>query len=231
MKSILVLLATLSFALAPAFAPSFMGYDPSMFPVQIGRPSVQPAGYAFSIWGPIYLWLIVHAVFGMWRRTNPVWEQVRLPHLGALVLGTVWLYIAGGYPLTATVAILAMAGFGITAFLAADLNKDRWLLAAPLGLFAGWLTAACMVSLGVILAGYGWLSDTGSALAMLAVVLAIAVTVQLRRRSMPIYSVSVVWAAIGIAVVNWPANPPVAYAALAGAAVQAAVAVWGLLRR
>ena len=231
MRALLVLLATLAFVVAPAVTPPFMGYDPGLFPVRIERASIQPAGFAFAIWGAIYAWLVVHAGLGLLRRSDPVWERVRLPHLGALVLGSAWLGIAGGYPLTATAAILAMAGFGIWAFLAASLDQDRWLLAAPLGLFAGWLTAASMVSLGVILAGYGWLSDTGSALAMLAVILAVAVTVQLRRASMPVYSVSVVWAAIGIAAVNWQPNPPVAYAALAGAALQAAVAVWALLRR
>ena len=231
MRSFLVLLATLAFVVAPAVTPPFMGYDPGLFPVRIERASIQPAGFAFAIWGAIYAWLVVHAGFGLLRRSDPVWERVRLPHLGALVLGSAWLGIAGGYPLTATAAILAMAGFGIWAFLAASLDQDRWLLAAPLGLFAGWLTAASMVSLGVILAGYGWLSDTGSALAMLAVILAVAVTVQLRQASMPVYTVSVVWAAIGIAAVNWQPNPPVVYAALAGAALQAAVAVWALLRR
>ena len=165
------------------------------------------------------------------RRDDPIWNAVRLPHLGALVLGTAWLAIANGYPVTATAAIVVMAGFALRAFLQASPAHDRWLLSAPLGLFAGWLTAASMVSLGVILAGYGWLSDTGAALTMLAVILIVAVVVQLRQPSMPSYSVSVVWASIGVAAVNWQDNPVAAYAALIGAGVQAGVALWAFRRR
>ena len=51
MRSVIILLATLAFVAAPSVTPPFMGYDPGMFPVRIERPSVQPAGYAFAIWG------------------------------------------------------------------------------------------------------------------------------------------------------------------------------------
>ena len=48
---LILLVATLAFIAAPALTPPFMGYDPGLFPVRIDRPSIQPAGYAFAIWG------------------------------------------------------------------------------------------------------------------------------------------------------------------------------------
>lgn len=225
MKAILVLLATAAFLVAPAVTPPFTGYAPGLFPVEIARPFIQPAGYAFSIWGVIYLWLAVHAVLGLWHRADPAWDRVRWTHLLAVSLGSVWLAIAGGWPITATLAILVMAAAAVTSFLRADPAVDRWWVQAPLGLFAGWLTAASAVSSGVVLAGYGWLGNTGSAVLMLALVLAVAITVQTRRPSMPTYSVSVVWAIIGVAVVNWDEASGLALLALAGAAVQAGVAL------
>ena len=231
MRAALVLLASLAFIAAPVVTPPFTGYNPGMFPVMIARPAIQPAGYAFSIWGVIYLWLLVHAVVGMFRRDDPAWDHVRLPHLAALVLGTGWLAIAGGYPLTATGAILLMAACTLASFVSADPARDRWLLQAPLGIFAGWLTAASMVSLGVMLAGYGWLSNNGAAYLMLAAILVVALSVQGLRPGMPTYSVAVVWAAVGVVVVNWADNRPAAYAALAGAAIQAGFAIWVFARR
>ena len=231
MKTYITLLATITFFVAPFVTPPFMGYDPGMFPVEITRPSIQPAGYAFAIWGVIYSWLAVSAVFGLWRRGDAMWDSARLPLIGALVLGTAWLAIANGYPLTATVAIIAMAAFSITAFVSASPTVDRWWLQAPLAMFAGWLTAASMVSLGVILAGYGWLSDTATALTMLTVVVVAAITVQMRRPTMPLYGGAVVWAAVGVAVVNWAGNPTVAYAAAAGAALLAVTVAGLFLRR
>ncbi len=230
MRTYLTLLATAAFVLAPTVTPPFSGYDPGIFPVQIARPSIQPAGYAFGIWGVIYGWLALSALFGLWRRDNAMWNRTRLPLLGALVLGTAWLAIANGFPITATLAIIAMAAFSLTAFLIASPTEDRWGLQAPLSMFAGWLTAASMVSLGVVLAGYGWLSDTATALVMLTVVVLVALTVQSRRPTMPLYGAAVIWASVGVAVVNWQANPTVAYAATAGAILLAA-AVGGLFLR
>jgi hypothetical protein len=230
MRTYLTLLATAAFVLAPTVTPPFSGYDPGIFPVQIARPSIQPAGYAFGIWGVIYGWLALSALFGLWRRDNAMWNRTRLPLLGALVLGTAWLAIANGFPITATVAIIAMAAFSLTAFLIASPTEDRWGLQAPLSMFAGWLTAASMVSLGVVLAGYGWLSDTATALVMLTVVVLVALTVQSRRPTMPLYGAAVIWASVGVAVVNWQANPTVAYAATAGAALLT-LAVGGMFLR
>ena len=226
-----LLLATLAFVVAPAFTPPFTGYDPGQFPVAIERPSIQPAGYAFAIWGVIYLWLILHAGFGLWRRRDdPGFLRPALPLLLATVLGAVWLAIATSAPIWAEVTIVLMALSAVAAFLVANPAQDRWLLSAPLAMFAGWLTAASSVSTGVLLAGYGLLSDTASALVMLGVVLAVAVSIQAKRPTMPVYGATVVWAIIGVITVNWGQNPTVAYAATAGAAVMA-LATLALLPR
>ena len=54
LKSILVALAALAFAASPLLVPGFGGFDPNRFPVPQENPPVQPAGYAFAIWGLIY---------------------------------------------------------------------------------------------------------------------------------------------------------------------------------
>lgn len=226
-----LLLAILAMVAAPALTPSFTGYDPATFPVRIDRPAIQPAGYAFSIWGLIYLWLLVHAGFGLFkRRDDAAFLRPALPLLVSGVLGSVWLAIAGSAPVLATVTILVMGGLAMLAYLRADPAQDRWLLAAPLAIYAGWLTAACAVSVGVILAGYGVLSNTGAALVMLAVVIGVALVVQSRRPAMPVYGFTVVWAAIGVVVANWADNQTVAFTAIGGAV---AVGLWTLytLRR
>jgi hypothetical protein len=226
-----LVLAALAFVAAPALTPPFTGYDAGLFPVRVERPSIQPAGYAFAIWGLIYGWLLVHAGFGLLRRRDdPAFVRVALPLLLASVLGAVWLAIATTAPLLAEAAILLMAAFALIAYLRADPVQDRWLLAAPTAIFAGWLTAASAVSTGVVLAGYGVLTDTGSALLMLAVVLGVALTVQTRRPTMPVYGATVVWAIVGVIAVNWGANPTVAYAAIAGAAIMTLTTLALLLR-
>ena len=216
----LLVLLTLAFLVAPSLTPPFMGYRPGQMPVDIGRAAIQPAGYAFAIWGMIYLWLIAHAVFGLiWRREDPVWARPRLPLMLAVALGTVWLAIASNWPVAATISIAVMAIAAITAFLRADPVKDRWLLIAPLAIFAGWLTAATLVSLGVVLAGYGLLTNEGSAYVMLALATALGLALQSRQPSMPIYGATLVWALIAVNRVNAADLEPVALAAAAAAAL------------
>jgi hypothetical protein len=222
LRALLLLIVTAAFGVAPIITPPFSGYDPSLFPVQIARPSIQPAGYAFSIWSVIYLWLFVHAITSIWKHaTNPVWDRTRLPLIIAIGLGSIWLSIAPVAPIWATVVIWIMAATALVAFLRADTETDRWLLSAPIAILAGWLSAAAAVSTGVVIAGYGWLSDTATAALMIAITLALATWTQRQKPRMPIYGLTVIWALIGITVANAGLNPTVAILAGIGIALMA----------
>ncbi|WP_434621484.1 hypothetical protein [Tabrizicola sp. M-4] len=223
-RAALLLLVTLAFGAAPFLTPPFRGYDPALFPVNIPRPSIQPAGYAFAIWSVIYLWLITHAVLGLWKHAeNPAWDAPRLPLVAAIALGSAWLSIAPVAPIWATVTILIMAATAIAAFLRADTETDRWLLSGPIAILAGWLSAAAAVSTGVVAAGYGLLTDTSSALAMIIATLMVATTVQRRKPRMPVYGLTVIWALAGIVVANAGLNPAVAITAGLGIAAMALI--------
>lgn len=221
-RALLLLIVTAAFGAAPFITPPFSGYDPALFPVQIARPSIQPAGYAFSIWGLIYLWLFVHAILSLFKHAaNPVWDRPRLPLIAAIALGSAWLSIAPVAPIWATVVIWIMAATALLAFLRADTETDRWLLSAPIAILSGWLSAAAAVSTGVVIAGYGWLSDTATAALMIAITLALATWIQRQKPRMPVYGLTVVWALIGITVANAGLNPTVAILAGIGIALMA----------
>ena len=218
----LLLVVTLTFGIAPFVTPPFTGYDPSIFPVFVARPFIQPAGYAFSIWGLIYLALIAHALFGViWRRSDPDWAKVRAPMILSLSLGTAWLKVATMDPFMATIGIWAMLASAIYALLRADTIRDRWLLVAPIAIYAGWLSAAAAVSLGVLLAGYGWLTNETMTVVMLALVLTIATIIQIRKRGVLEYGAVVIWALIGVLVVNWADAQTISFFATAGVAIMA----------
>jgi hypothetical protein len=229
-RAILLLVATMAFGAAPFVTPPFRGYDPGIFPVEILRPSIQPAGFAFSIWALIYLGLIAHALFGLLaRREDAAWDVVRLPMAASIAIGTLWLWIAPDYPITATAAIWGMLGLAGLALLRVS-GQDRLLLATPIAIYTGWVTAAANVSLGVVVAGYGWLTDTEAAAAMLALALTIGVSVQLRKPADFAYGLTVIWALIGIIAVNWQPNVTVA-ALAAGGIVVMAITIMGARSR
>ncbi len=224
----LVLVAALAFGISPVFTQGFKGYDKSQFPILIADPAILPAGYAFSIWGLIYLWLFAHAAFGLWKRAGDAnWDRVRLPLLGSLGIGAIWLAVAVRSPFWASVLITLMAAGALVALVRAPARPDRWLLLAPVAIYAGWLSAATGVSWGVLLAGFGVMPDTGAALVMLTLVLALALAMQFRLRRAPEYGITVIWALAAIIARQGADNPVISgFAALAillvgGAALRA----------
>ena len=222
----LLFAAAVIFAASPFFVTSFAGFDPNQFPVPQDNPATQPAGYAFSIWGLIYLWLIAGTGFGaLFRRTNADWQTHRLPLLVSLSVGASWLATATWSPIAATVAIWAMLGSALAALFATS-RVDRWMQQAPVAIYAGWLTAASSVSIGLVLAGYGHTSENAAAVIALLIALGLGVRVQSMLRRAPEYGVTLIWALVAVVVANaMPLNAPIAGLAALGC-VAVAWTIW-----
>lgn len=222
----LLFLASLAFAAGPFVVPDFGGFDPDAFPVPQSGPPVQPAGYAFAIWGLIYLWLIASTGFGLFKRSDdPDWVPHRKPLLASLVIGAIWLPVAKLSPIAATVLIWVMLIAALIALFRAG-DMDRWLQTSPLAVYAGWLSAAAPVSIGLMLGGYGILPPTPAALIALAIALALALVVQYRLHRAPLYGITVIWALVAVIVANTaPIN--IAVAGLAALGIAAILALRG----
>ena len=227
----LIFAAALAFAISPFLSPEFGGFDADRFPVPQDNPPGQPAGYAFGIWGVIYLWLIVGTGFQAFKRREARdWAALRGPLLVSLVVGIAWLPVALSSPIWATVLIWIMWGGAVTA-LARSPRRDVMFGAAPIGLYAGWLTAASCVSLALLSAGYGLLDETTAALVALVIALVLTSSVMRLRPDVISYPAAVVWALIAVAVANWGGGPPsVLMLAIVGAVLVAALGVLNWVR-
>lgn len=192
----------MAFAMGPLATPGFNGFTAGQFPVPQQSPPAQPAGYAFAIWGLIYLWLIVGAGFQLLMRHDaPDWAAMRLPLIVSLVLGTPWLAVAQLSPLWATVLIWLMWGAAVLALLKTP-RRDGWFGHGPVGLYAGWLTAAASVALALMLAGHGIVGGRLAAILVLLLALGLTVAVTRARPDAQSYPAGVVWALIGVIVAN-----------------------------
>ncbi|MEL7133351.1 MAG: TspO/MBR family protein [Pseudomonadota bacterium] len=215
----LVLVLALTFALSPLWVPDFGGFEGDRFPVPQIDPAVQPAGYAFAIWGVIYLWLIAGAAFGALRRWSALgWTPMRAPLALSLAVGSVWLPVAVRSPVWATILIWIMLIAALVALWRSP-RGDAWAAAWPLGLYAGWLSAASCVALGLLLAGYGWTSERTAAWLMVTAAVALALMVQRALGRAPTYGIAVIWALFAIAVQNGFDPRSVGALALIGAVV------------
>lgn len=200
--AILTFVAAVAFGLSPFLSAGFNGFAAEQFPVPQVDPPVQPAGYAFSIWGLLYLWLIASAGFGLLARADdPDWRAGRAPLLLSLAVGSGWIAVAQASVLAATAMIWVMLAAALLALLRAG-TQDRWLQREPLGAYAGWLTAAASVSIGLVLAGYGLASATVAAFVALGFALVIAAAMQRARPDSLAYPAAVIWALVGVIVAN-----------------------------
>jgi len=216
----LVLAAALAFVGSPLLSGGFGGFDPEQFPAPQDEPPVQPSGYAFSIWGIVYVWLLMHAGAGLGpeRRRDSAWDATRTPMIVSLAIGAIWIPVAKASPPWATALIFTMLAGALLA-LWRGRGTDRWTLTGPLGLYAGWLTAASFVSLGITAAGFGLgPSATGWAWIAILAALGVAVAIQWATRA-PFYAVAVAWALAAVTVRNWGADWGLAGLAALGAAV------------
>lgn len=228
----LTLALAVAFAISPAFTDPFTGFEENQLPIPQIDPPIQPAGYAFAIWGLIYGWLIVSGVFGVWARAgDDGWSRARVPLSLSLLVGVPWLAIANASAIWATVAILWMAGFALLALINAP-RDDRWWLQAPVAIYAGWLTAASCVSIGTTLAGYGVaFGSFGWAIAGILLALAVSLLMYRKRPEAPEYLATVIWALVGIIVANGAAQIWITGLAAIGIAALLGAAIFGLGKR
>ncbi|MFY0691961.1 MAG: hypothetical protein JXR14_08605 [Paracoccaceae bacterium] len=218
MKAWLVLSAAVAFGIAPFVTEGFAGFRPDQFPIPQDDAPVQPAGYAFSIWSVIYLWLLLHAGLGAFRYAGTRgWAATRIPMIISLSIGAIWIKVATLSVIWATVLIWAMLLSALWALRAARSASPGWAARLPIGLYGGWLTAASFVALGLVGAGYGigtefGLGQVGWAVLSLTGALVLTLYV-LRQTSVWTYGFAASWGFAGIIVQNLNSQPAVAGAA------------------
>src|SRR5919112_3445693 len=210
---------------------------------------VVPSDYAFAIWGPIFLLCLAYAAYQALpaNRANPLLRRVGWFFAGAFFLNGLWEVLV---PLRQPVLLQAILA-GIFACLAVAYLRlvrsehsvfgraERWLVALPLGLLFGWITAANVVSFNDTLVQTGLLgSGVGAALAgafLLLVGAALASVVILVSGAGPLhgllaYAGAVLWALIGVVVNQYDASLLTTGAALLSSAL-VVIAMISTLRR
>lgn len=202
------------------------------------------AGYAFAIWGLIFLLDLAYAA---WQATGTRKADDTLSHVAP--------WAATGFALTAAWMPLFSMGrfwlcllviFGATSCLlrcAMLLSRDRtpqegqWLWAwVPLSLHAGWLSLAAFLNLAQVIVAYKLASTTHQlpwSLVLFALAAAVLLVVNLRMRGNVDYVIAALWALVAVYVKQSDSGLPgaqtAAWTALAIAVVLALQTV--ILRR
>ena len=206
----------------------------------IGEVSAQydnlftPAGYAFSIWGLIFLSLIGYAAFQVRRaffskKTDEFILQTRFWFALTNILNASWV-VAFSYDFVGF-SVLIMLGIMVSLIqIIRNTDMECWdapieIIAFvwwPICLYSGWITVATIANVSAYLTKLGWdggpLSEATWTIVMIIAAVLINLLIILKR-NMREFALVGIWALVAIYIRHKTALPSIAFTALGGAIV------------
>lgn len=174
-----------------------------------------PAGYAFSIWGIIYLALTLQAIFFLRRAFSQTKDSDFLSQIGPYLILTnllnaawlwFWLMEHTGISVIVMLAILSSL---VVLILNLNMNKwkapskIRWFVQIPISIYAGWITVATVANISAYLTKYNWSAGPIDEITWAIIMMAVAALVNifiLFNRSLIAYPLVGIWALFAISV-------------------------------
>jgi hypothetical protein len=169
---------------------------------------ITPAGWAFTIWLVIYLGLAAFSVYQVLPAKLDQFRPVRTLYIVSCVLNCLWLWLWHSFQIAGS-AVVIVSLWAVLLLLNVRLHEharpffDALVGKGVFGLYLGWLTAASlinilvlMVSLDLGLSQTAW-SILGAAMLLIAAAAAVAARFKLHNFTFPL---AIAWAATGIGV-------------------------------
>ncbi len=200
-----------------------------------------PPGLTFSIWGIIYLWLLLLvgcqavALFSekVRDRIGPVVEKSGYWFAATCALNIAWLFAWHWQQIALSVVIIVAMLTSLwqlnkqaeTGFFKDD-TLGKWLAQAPFSLYQGWITIALIANVTALLVSVGWqgggLSEANWAVIMIVTGTLLTTTI-VRHYNNVFHGLAVAWALFGIFLKQRTTSAdgmfPVSTVALAGMAL------------
>lgn len=222
-KAILVLIATIATIIFNGLAAAGLVNGVTPASILAKYPTLlTPAAYAFSIWWLIYVGLLAFSVFQLLPINFGRFRPVRTLYIISCLLNCLWIYFWHREQIGlcfAVVVVLLATLVLIQIKLRCSSFAETWLQQAPFGLYFGWVTAAAIVNLAVLLKYLGSGAAASSALAagLMLIAAASAVAVRIKFRNF-FYPLAIGWALTAIAI-KQSGNTTIVVAAAGGVVV------------
>lgn len=171
---------------------------------------IDAAGYAFSIWGVIFLGMLLFSGY-----------LLRAPHESspALKRASIWLIIAGlasiafvpaslngnqiivWFDILTHLVALILANRALREHVAADPAHGSWTYYGP-SMYLGWISAAFVISSALMLQqlGLNLPSEIALLITGLLIIILLEIALRLLRRADAVYAITVAWALIAVGV-------------------------------
>lgn len=172
----------------------------------------KPAGYAFSIWGLIYLGLVAFAVYQALpaQRDNPRLHRIDYLFLLSSLANIAWIF-CWHYELFAlsVLVMLILLATLIAIYYNLEIGRrqvplaEKWFVQVPFSIYLAWITVATIANVTILLAYLNWngwgISPAIWAVIMIGAGLAIGIAASLPRRDAA-YLLVLAWSFAAIAV-------------------------------
>ncbi|MGB3738028.1 MAG: hypothetical protein WA948_01615 [Pontixanthobacter sp.] len=175
------------------------------------RTLITPAGWAFAIWGPLFLG---SGIFALWQtfpnqKDNALLNRIGWPAAVALSMQGIWAIYTQFADLTYISSIIILISLAALLVILRELVKvrrafttgEKWIAATTFSALAAWLTAASIVNISASLLYHGIGEDGTYPIVAAAVVLlggAIAAAAVWCSRGNPWYAAVFCWALLAI---------------------------------
>jgi len=191
-----------------------------------------PAGYAFSIWGIIYLSLFINAIWYLIQAfKNKYSETLRQQGMWLIVANAasgawLWYWLNEQF----LISVFCMLGILISLMVAIiKLDMEKWdapksiigFVWWPISLYAGWITVATVTNIAAYLKteNFSALFSEEVWTIIMILITAILFLYFLYTRFMREFNAVAVWALIAIAVEQWEAFQAISYTAISCAII------------
>ncbi len=192
-----------------------------------------PAGYAFSIWGVIYIGLIAFGLFQFKRVFFDKKEDEFILKIGpwlsiANLANIIWLWAWLSESLGLSLILMVIILFSLVIIIL-KLNMERWdapfpvvaWIWWPLCIYSGWIAVATIANVSAYLVKLEWhalFSDLSWTIVMIIIAVVLNLLIILYRK-MYVFAVVGVWALLAISIRHWDNIALLQWTALAGALV------------
>ena len=192
-----------------------------------------PAGYAFSIWGPLYLGLLAHGIYQVKKVFFDKQDDGFVLQMGPWLIfanlanaAWVWFWLNENTGLSVLLMIMVLVSLVLVIL---RLNMERWDAPLPIivwvwwpiCLYSGWIAVATIANIAAWLTKIGWQSTFSDATwtAIMIIVAALVNLFMIHTRNMREFAVVGVWALVAISVRHWDNIPLLQWTAMVCAVV------------
>lgn len=193
-----------------------------------------PAGITFSIWGVIYLLLIIYCVVQFTGSNQIIISKISWLFGVSCILNALWIvsWHYGKLPLSLIITLGLLISLIYINILIKDLPVG--IIKASFGIYLGWTCIATIANVTALLVYYNWngfnISEETWTIVMISAG-ALIVAITLYRVDNPFIGLSVIWAFTGIIIKRQEDYRSIVITAIIALVLVGVISGWGFFRK